>query len=504
MPQKGSTDLFRLIRSLDRTEKAYFKKFAERHVIGEKNHYLKLFDAIDAQQVYDEAKLIREEKYIKQLPYLKNYLFDLIMKSMNVYHAGSSGESRMENTILRIRTLYRKGLYDICLKMIGRAKKEAMDHQYFQDALKLIILERRILLESGKKLGNKKTYDQLHALELQCLRYDTLVSQYAALEDELVFRTWEIGKKRRAAKPSDFRDIMENELLRREPKEFPFRARILFYNIHSLYNKQIGNLEQHYRYASKHKVEKQREYQQFGDVLKYIICLNNYYLSCFFSKRYSRCAEVLEEMRSLPVRSLKEEEAVYSRYLIFRSGLYVVTGDFSAGAQFVKQYSQIYERIRPIMKPSRNLTYVLSNFHNYFGNRNYKECLKWVSVLITPASAKLNREIYCHGIILNIMLHYELENYELLPYLIKSADRYFTSHKLKKPFETIMLRLFSGLTKAGGKESVLFRQAQAELEQAFHDDFYREVIVGYFDYPSWIESKISNRTFAQVVAARLK
>ena len=56
MAKKG--ELFLLIKSLSRTEKRYFRMFANMNK-GSAN-YLRLFDAIDKQEVYDE-KTIKEE-----------------------------------------------------------------------------------------------------------------------------------------------------------------------------------------------------------------------------------------------------------------------------------------------------------------------------------------------------------------------------------------------------------------------------------------------------------
>ena len=50
MSNKFSNDLFQLIQSLSRTEKAYFKKYTSLHVIGERNNYVKLFNAIEKQK----------------------------------------------------------------------------------------------------------------------------------------------------------------------------------------------------------------------------------------------------------------------------------------------------------------------------------------------------------------------------------------------------------------------------------------------------------------------
>ncbi len=47
---KVTDDLFQLIKSLDQSEKRYFKVFATMHIKGsDNNKYVGLFDAIDKQ-----------------------------------------------------------------------------------------------------------------------------------------------------------------------------------------------------------------------------------------------------------------------------------------------------------------------------------------------------------------------------------------------------------------------------------------------------------------------
>ena len=53
---KTSDNLFKLVKSLSKSEKGYFKKYANFHVRNEQNNYTKIFDAIDNQKEYDEKK----------------------------------------------------------------------------------------------------------------------------------------------------------------------------------------------------------------------------------------------------------------------------------------------------------------------------------------------------------------------------------------------------------------------------------------------------------------
>ena len=73
---KPSTELFKLIKSLTKSEKRFFKLSSSLQS-GEKN-YLKIFDFIERQSSYDEEELKKTyegETFIKHLPSEKNHLY---------------------------------------------------------------------------------------------------------------------------------------------------------------------------------------------------------------------------------------------------------------------------------------------------------------------------------------------------------------------------------------------------------------------------------------------
>ena len=53
-------DIYQLVHSLTKAEKRYFQRSASLHVIGEKNNYLKLFEALNRQKKFDEQEIIKE------------------------------------------------------------------------------------------------------------------------------------------------------------------------------------------------------------------------------------------------------------------------------------------------------------------------------------------------------------------------------------------------------------------------------------------------------------
>jgi hypothetical protein len=118
-----------LIKSLKQAshEKRFFKLHSALQS-GDKN-YLRIFDAIDKQKVYDEEgmkKLFAKETFIKHLPSEKNHLYKLILKALRAYHCRELVVSGMlKQEIKNIEILYQKALYVECNKLLHRAKRIA-------------------------------------------------------------------------------------------------------------------------------------------------------------------------------------------------------------------------------------------------------------------------------------------------------------------------------------------------------------------------------------------
>jgi hypothetical protein len=118
---KPSTELHELIRSLTKSEKRFFKLHSALQS-GDKN-YLRIFDAIDRQKVYDEdavKKQFAKETFIKHFPSEKNHLYKLILKALRAYHGEASVSGLLKQEIKNIEILYDKALYNEANKTLHR------------------------------------------------------------------------------------------------------------------------------------------------------------------------------------------------------------------------------------------------------------------------------------------------------------------------------------------------------------------------------------------------
>lgn len=145
MPRTASDALYQLIHSLTRTEKGYVKKYCSRHVLGEGNDYVRLFDAVEALESPDETALKRSLKgssMLKRLPSVKNYLYQQILEAMRNYHAAKSPEREITENLLDADFLWEKALYDQAMKRVRRAKELAERYDEYAFWLKTISWEK--------------------------------------------------------------------------------------------------------------------------------------------------------------------------------------------------------------------------------------------------------------------------------------------------------------------------------------------------------------------------
>ena len=119
--------IFDLIKKMTKGEKIYFKRFAS--TFEQKNKtYITLFDAIDRQKKYDEAALKKKlagEPFVKYFAVAKNNLFNLILKSLRIYHTDKTPFDQVLNFKKDILLLKDKGLLHIAKSQMNKGIKVA-------------------------------------------------------------------------------------------------------------------------------------------------------------------------------------------------------------------------------------------------------------------------------------------------------------------------------------------------------------------------------------------
>ena len=140
--------------------------------------------------------------------------------------------------------------------------------------------------------------------------------------------------------------------------------------------------------------------------------------------------------------------------------------------------------------------------YNNYAMQDYRAALKMIQRIMNNTNDEM--EEYSFAKLLLMFIHYDLKNYELLEYQVRSYHRLMEKTERLYQCEKIMLDFFKTVsgtdTKKRRQEQVL--ELQKQIGRIFKTPYERGFSF-YFDLESWIQSQLSGENFAAAVK-RLK
>jgi len=494
--------LFELIKSLKASDKRNFKLFVSKQK-GEKN-YLKLFEAIDNQDDYDETlirKRFAKEKFIRQLPVAKNYLYKLVLKSLEVYHLSSL--SILRSHLNQIEILFNLNLFDQCEKLLQKTKELAEKFENNLCMLQVLFWEgelMRIQYYFGKKeIDIKKNHkEKQEILEV----YQNSQDHYYILS-QLLIKVIRNGIARLPAQVNEYKKMMDHPLLRNESNALSDEARLRFYTSYISYYYAINRSTKAYEYSKKAVALMEKNTHILNEKMQgYIGTLNNMII---FQHNMGMPLEVDKTIKKLKqLRPSTERSSAELFYTVnnVQLGIYCERGEFDKG---LKELSEIEVGIQKIDTRHSNKRHLMLLYYNiictYFGAENYSAAVKYVYKILNNKKFDPSSQIYNVARLLALICHFELKNNELLESVVKStyrdllkANKLFNVEKLLLHF--IKEKMPRIKTKTDLINSLI--EVKNELEEITKDPLEKNAFYS-FDLISWIESKIEKRSFESIV-----
>jgi hypothetical protein len=499
---KGNNDLlYTLIRSLGRTEKRYFKVYSARHVIGEENTYVKLFDAIEAQKTYNE-EVLRKQHQFQNFRSMKNRLYNTVLRAMQDYHSGINIE--VKNELNQIEILYNKSLFPHCMKLIHKVKESCKKFELFELILEALKWEYRVAI---------KEYDInvcLQVLEEERHFMKLLHNQkiYRDLANNLSLKYQQYGAERNSKGWEDMKNILNNPYLKTETKALSIRALENYCSCFILYNLNKENFEKIYHYSTKLiNIYHAHSYLISFYATSYLTSINYCLIAAQGSKKYDEMRELinmLQEKRKNLENPSDKATAFYYLYHLFN--YYSTTGLFNEGEKDIAQVEKEMEEHLTHLSDHRKSILLTTMSQVYFGLGNYKKCLQSLNKIFSLNEVKRRKDIESFNRLFYIIVHYEMKsNTDFLLSLFKSTYRHiYKSQRLYK-FESIMMEfiketILKGIKKKDIKSRFIGLKSKLEL---LEKDKFEKLALQHFDFIAWLESKIENRPFAEIVKERM-
>ncbi len=501
MAKKASRKLFHLIKSLTGSEKRYFKVYI-KHWSAKNSKYLELFEAIEAQESFDDKatqKMLYGEAATtsRKFSELKSYLFLQILNALQDYDEKKSVPLQLNNYLLNIAVLYRRSLFDAISEQINKAKKLAILYEEFESLLALNDWEMKVLEheEHVKFAAEKRAKVELEQAAF-FQKYNNIISYrnlffncYAILKQDVLTREGTMRLR--------LEEIMDHPLMASVEHAKSITGKLLYFRIQGLYfyskRKSQDYYENNKRIIS---LIESSFFQQ--DTAEYISNLSNYSQSCTILKKYDEAREVLEKLYGLPCETEDDKWKQHRQYFLNNLSILVTLGEFEEGLKWIALHEK-EKKIFPAAYFKVGVFYY-NYFCIYFGAGKMEEARSvlndWREVPAKVARPDLQSLVQ----ILFLIVHYELNDHLYYDNLLRNANRYLKKSNRFYSFERLFSKHLSKAYKTpglAGKKAV-FEKLKANLVKV-KDQESVIIMLKMFGFIAWIDSQITGKKFGDII-----
>lgn len=484
---------------MSKGDRRNFKLFA-RLQDGDKQ-YIRLFDAIDKQNEYDEEKLLKQfegEKFTNQFSVAKNYLYNYILKTLHIFRKDPRTE--LNALLHQVQILMSKNLFEQAQKLLRKAKHMAERQERFSELLFILETERLIMKKREQSKEFEAFIDQIQRDE--CATVEKIANHQRF--DHVYDQVHRIVKRSLAARDPELKSrvkaILQNEFMQDQSSALSMRAKLRRYDILIECNRLMGEFPQMLEnlklqvaaYESNDDIRKER-------VLAYINAVSNLGIIHYRLGQVEESYKSLAKLRNIPVDSEEAEIHVFEKYFQFKIGLCIENGDVEEARKVIADFERAYPgREGTIMKAVElSIFYGIAYFYIYSGEP--AKGLDWVNRILNEPRTELRTDIQAIARILNLIIHYHLGNYDFLEYEIKSTTRFLSNRERLFLFERTILKYIRQLATLGpnSNRDVVLNEFKEEISKVIEDK-YEQQAMSLFNILTWIEAEIKSTTMWQV------
>lgn len=498
MPNRSTDALFQLIQSLERSEKRNFKLYMTRNSGSGDLKVIQLFDALDKMKLYDEEQLLVKTPSIQkqQLSNLKAHLYREILVSLRLLNQEENIDLILHEQLDFARLLYNKGLYLQSLKILDRIKDLARSNNQVTYQLQALFLEKKI--ESLHI--TRSMQDRAEKLSCEVNEVNQRLELISVLSNlSLQLYSWYIknGHARNEEDTAAVDAFLNDPAILRAKDVKEFYERLYLYQCYCWHAFITQNFLGYYRYCQKWvDLFEARPRMIEIETAHYIKGLHNLMGAHFDLRNYQKFNDTLqqfEQFMQTPVIQQNRNNLIQTFIYLNISKLnkHFMEGTFSEGLELVPYIEEKLDAFELYLDRHRVLVFYYKIASLYFGSGDADKSIDYLNKIINW-KVDLRTDLQCYARLLHLIAHYELGNFELLEYLLKSVYRFM--YKMQN-LSTVEEEIFGFLRKS-------FRLSPKQLKPQFETllatlkplekSRLESRAFMYLDIISWLESKINH------------
>ena len=477
----ASSDLYDLIHSLSKSEKRYI----QLHSAADTLDYMELWKILLKEENYDEARLKKEyatANFMKNFAMSKQYLFERILLLLDRFRKQTDADALAEKGRL-VKILWQKGFKKQAQKRLKKALKKAEEGELFEVQLSLLEIKKQF-----PEIDYRETADEVKT----CLNKLQNINEYWEISRAIYQKQQEIRKQRSYIKEQELSELFNTPKLFNDSFAKTFRSRVYYYHARTTYFFATGQKESAYngnRIFLKLLEDHPKQLMMMPE--RYLSILNNLLIDSLNLQKNEEFSEGLKKLRSLPsqkaFKSIKDIDA-----RIFRQGTLLEINNLLGQKKYVEAEKLILPLQEGLKKYGDKIPAVHSTILEYlttyllFLNERYEEALDGINIILKRENTG---EIFQFALILELLTHFSLKNYDLLESLLVSVKRRLQSRRELYEVETLLFKFIKSYLNAAawGIQSDLILKFRTQID-ALKNDPTQKPFFNFIDLDKWLET----------------
>ncbi|MFY7899192.1 MAG: hypothetical protein ACOVNY_03335, partial [Chitinophagaceae bacterium] len=263
----------------------------------------------------------------------------------------------------------------------------------------------------------------------------------------------------------------------------------------------------YYRYSQKwidlFHAEESMIQVEIGHYIKGMHNLLNAHFDLRNFEKFQIILDQFEAFSQTPIAQQHDNFRIHTFIYIHSAKLnqHLMMGTFSAGLPLIPEIEEKLYKSELYIDRHRILVFNYKFATLYFGHGNFNKCIDYLQIIINN-QVGLRNDLQCYARLMHLMAHYELGNYSIIEYLIKSVYRFMAKMQnltvIEEEMFKFLRRSFHISPRKMQPEFVSFLETIKQYEKSR----FETRAFAYLDIISWVESKVYNKPMSEVIYAK--
>ncbi len=493
---RNPDSLIKLIKSLNRSEKANLRTYLN----SEKNNYVHLYKLIEREIEFSN---LRDEQIMNRLNYAntnsyyvaKNYLYELILRSLCELHYDSGSDDSLRSRILCVKILYEKTLFSKAYELLKKIKKSALESENFIRLIEIIKWEKNLAIEGVIKGKKSEIISKLIAEEEHTLKCISNISNYRLLSFQFgsfIKEAQAISGKERSVLIKGF---INNPLLRNEKNAITLASKLTYYEIIASLNNLLSNLKPVYEARKKMiaLIDANPVFKK-ENLTNFVISLYNYTGTCIELGYLIEAGSSIARLRD--TAGIYENVLAANTSMLINIGAYyhevrvnLKSGKYEEAAKnglLLAETISKYDNVITENEKARSLIYSVIGL---FINHDYNNALKMINIILGYNSENIEPETLALARLIQVMTMYETGSYESVDYNAIALERYLSKGGSEKKMikkEIKLIKEFLNILRKIPGMAMLVEQTK-ELQKK--NQIIPESLATEFIFTYWLNTR---------------